>query len=371
MVGLWADDQVDHVRPRLGLGAFGLGDAAGQRDHRPAAVVTAQPADVRIGLFRCLLANMAGVEHDQVGLVALGSGGHALCGQQLRHALPVIDVHLAAEAFDAVSLGKISHLAAPIGPPAHARKRGRMRSPGARGGPASCGPCRAATASSSRIVDRHRPAVAKDPFEIRQPALAAVPADDIGVLAIVDRDRSNADFFGRRGDRFQQGRSKRQQAAPVPRRPLGKNGQRLMVLQCFGDLPDLAARIPAGRPVDIKSAVLVGDPAEQRRRLRARPSTRTRFRPSRRAKECRASWCGWRRPVCGGRAATLRSAAEFPRSNRRGAGTAAARTNGRAAISTANAEGHRSGTVRPGRRAAGRRGGERVCAQRSRSMATP
>ena len=35
-------------------------------------------ADVGIGLFRRLLADMAGVEHDQVGILALGDSGHAL-----------------------------------------------------------------------------------------------------------------------------------------------------------------------------------------------------------------------------------------------------------------------------------------------------
>ena len=104
---------------RLGLGALGLGDAAGQRDHRLAAILAAQAADVGIGPFGGFLADVAGVEHDQIGVLAVGGRGHALGAEQLGHALAVIDVHLAAEAFDAVSLGKFSHLRRayrPVGP---------------------------------------------------------------------------------------------------------------------------------------------------------------------------------------------------------------------------------------------------------------
>ena len=93
---------------RLRLGAFGLGDAAGERDQRLRAVLAPQPADVRIGLFGRLLADVAGVEHDEVGVLAVGGRGHALRAEQLGHALAVIDVHLAAEAFDFESLGSHS-----------------------------------------------------------------------------------------------------------------------------------------------------------------------------------------------------------------------------------------------------------------------
>ena len=45
---------------------------------------------------------MAGVEHYQIGVFPLESWGNALRSQQFRHAFAIIDVHLAAEAFDAV-----------------------------------------------------------------------------------------------------------------------------------------------------------------------------------------------------------------------------------------------------------------------------
>src|SRR6185369_557471 len=99
-----------------GFRALGLRDAAGERDERLRSVLALQTADLGIGLVRRLLADVAGVEHDQVGVVALGGRTHALRAEQLGHPLAVIDVHLAAEAFDFESLG--SHSLKPIGDPA-------------------------------------------------------------------------------------------------------------------------------------------------------------------------------------------------------------------------------------------------------------
>ena len=104
MIGLRAHNKVDRLGTALGLGSLGLGDAAGKRDHRPGAVFEAQATDFAIGLFRRFLANVAGVEDDEVGVLAL-SGSHPTRTQQLGHALAVIDVHLAAERFDSKSLG--------------------------------------------------------------------------------------------------------------------------------------------------------------------------------------------------------------------------------------------------------------------------
>src|SRR5438270_5755187 len=113
MIGLRADDDIDQARAALGLGPFGLSDAPGERDERPGAVIAPEAANVRIGLLRCLFADVAGIEDDEVGARAFRSRGHALRAQQLGHPLAVIDVHLAAEAFDSESLG--SHCSAPIG----------------------------------------------------------------------------------------------------------------------------------------------------------------------------------------------------------------------------------------------------------------
>src|SRR5689334_19747548 len=113
MVSLWADDDVDHRRAALGFRAFGLGDATGKRDQRLRAILAPQAANVGIGLLGGFLADVAGVEDDEVGVIAFGGRSHAFGGEQFAHSLTVIDVHLAAEAFDFESLG--GHSASPIG----------------------------------------------------------------------------------------------------------------------------------------------------------------------------------------------------------------------------------------------------------------
>jgi hypothetical protein len=50
---------------------------------------------------------VACVEHDQIGIGAIGGGNITLHPQHLRHAFAVIDVHLAAEGFDVEGLGGI------------------------------------------------------------------------------------------------------------------------------------------------------------------------------------------------------------------------------------------------------------------------
>ena len=111
VIGLRADDHVDHRRAPLRFRALGLGDAAGERDQRLRSVLAPQPADVRIGLLGRLLADVAGVEDDEVGVLAVGRRGHAVGAQQLGHALAVVDVHLAAEGFDAKGFWDGGHLA--------------------------------------------------------------------------------------------------------------------------------------------------------------------------------------------------------------------------------------------------------------------
>ena len=100
MIGLWTDDYADCRGAGHDLLAFGLGNAAGDGDQRFAAVSLLQPSDVRIDLLGRLLADVASVEHDEVRLFTLWRGGDAFVGEKLGHALAVIDVHLAAEAFD-------------------------------------------------------------------------------------------------------------------------------------------------------------------------------------------------------------------------------------------------------------------------------
>ena len=75
VVSLRPNDDVDQRRAALGLGAFGLGDATGERDQRLRAVFPPQAPDIRIGLLGGLLANVTGVEDDEVGIVGFRSRG--------------------------------------------------------------------------------------------------------------------------------------------------------------------------------------------------------------------------------------------------------------------------------------------------------
>ncbi len=109
VIGLGAHDHADSRGTRHDLLALGLRDAAGDRDHRRVlAAGLHQAADIRIDLFGRLFANVAGVEHDEVGLLAFGRRGNAFGGKQLGHALAVVDVHLAAEALDPEGPGSVA-----------------------------------------------------------------------------------------------------------------------------------------------------------------------------------------------------------------------------------------------------------------------
>ena len=75
MIALRPDDEIDDRRAPHDLGALGLGDAAGHRDDRclPALralrLHQADAAEIGIDLLRRLLADVAGVEEDDVGLL--------------------------------------------------------------------------------------------------------------------------------------------------------------------------------------------------------------------------------------------------------------------------------------------------------------
>ena len=114
VIRLWSHDDIDAGAAR-DLLAFGLRDAAGHRDHRVDAVLP-QAADVRIDLLGRLFADVAGVEHDEVGCIGVVGGGQALRRHQFAHPLAVIDVHLAAERLDVIGFrgARGLHGAAPI-----------------------------------------------------------------------------------------------------------------------------------------------------------------------------------------------------------------------------------------------------------------
>src|SRR3546814_6722192 len=71
--------------------ALRLRDAAGDRDHRAAAVLAGHAADVGIDLVHRLFADVAGVEDDQIRLGPVGRGGHAALAQHFGHALAIIE----------------------------------------------------------------------------------------------------------------------------------------------------------------------------------------------------------------------------------------------------------------------------------------
>ncbi len=106
LVRLRPDHKVDRRRAPHDLIAFGLGDAAGDPDrHRTAlrrgpCLDAAQPADLGIDLLGRLLADMAGVQEDQVGGFGRIDRRIAGLGQRVRHPFGIVDVHLAAISAD-------------------------------------------------------------------------------------------------------------------------------------------------------------------------------------------------------------------------------------------------------------------------------
>ena len=116
MVGLRAQHNVHIGRAPTDLLALGLGDAARDGDHHGAAALglhLAQAAEVGEHLLRRLLADVAGVEDDEVGILGCGRFHIAQRRQHIAHALAVIDVHLAAIGLDEDLLGGVIH--GPIG----------------------------------------------------------------------------------------------------------------------------------------------------------------------------------------------------------------------------------------------------------------
>ena len=106
VIGLRADDEVDGRLAPLDLGAFGLRDAAGDDELGLAslrfalALQVAQLAELGIDLVRRPLADMAGIQQDEIGVVGRRSLDITLLAQDVGHALAVIDVHLAAIGLD-------------------------------------------------------------------------------------------------------------------------------------------------------------------------------------------------------------------------------------------------------------------------------
>jgi hypothetical protein len=87
VIGLRADDEIDRRLAALISAPFGLGDAAGDDERGLAPVSLAlgfevtQLAELRIDLLRRALADVAGVQQDEVGIVGRRSLDIALLAQ--------------------------------------------------------------------------------------------------------------------------------------------------------------------------------------------------------------------------------------------------------------------------------------------------
>jgi len=106
VIGLRADNHIDHRRAAKDLAALGLGDATGDSHHQIAAFGVAlllqlgQPSELRIDLLGGLFANVAGVDQHQIGRLDRIDALIAIARQRVAHALAVIDIHLAAIGLD-------------------------------------------------------------------------------------------------------------------------------------------------------------------------------------------------------------------------------------------------------------------------------
>ena len=111
MIALRADNEIHHRGASDDFAALGLGDAACHRNERLPALLLAlgfeqtDATELGINLLRCLLANVAGVEDDHVGVLDGSRGQIARTAKSLADALRIIDVHLAAERLDEHLLG--------------------------------------------------------------------------------------------------------------------------------------------------------------------------------------------------------------------------------------------------------------------------
>ncbi len=106
VVALRPDHQIDHRRAPDDLFPLRLRHATRDRDRhaapgaRGALLHRAHAPEFGIDLFGRLLADVAGVENDQVGVLRRGGLDVPLGRQQIRHTMRVVDVHLATVGFD-------------------------------------------------------------------------------------------------------------------------------------------------------------------------------------------------------------------------------------------------------------------------------
>ena len=115
MVCLRTEDQTDSRRPPDDFLALCLGHAAGDGDQHLGTLfgtLPLHPADLAqlgIDLLGRLLADVAGIEYDEVSLARHRRLGIAQGPEHIAHALAVIDIHLAAIGLDEDLLRGVIH----------------------------------------------------------------------------------------------------------------------------------------------------------------------------------------------------------------------------------------------------------------------
>ena len=101
MIALRSDHEIDCLLAPDDLAALGLGDAARDRNSdapvRRGFLDLANLAQFGVDLFRRALANVTGIEHDQIGVFDDARLGEPLGCHDVRHAGRIIAVHLAAK----------------------------------------------------------------------------------------------------------------------------------------------------------------------------------------------------------------------------------------------------------------------------------
>jgi hypothetical protein len=119
LIALRADHEVDRPGAADNLGTLGLRHAARDRDHHCAAFARrrllehAHAPEFGIDLLGRLLADVAGVEDDEIGVARGGGLGVALARERVRHTMRIVDVHLAAERSD-MHLARCAHAGSAI-----------------------------------------------------------------------------------------------------------------------------------------------------------------------------------------------------------------------------------------------------------------
>ena len=114
VIVLRPDHEVDHRGAAKNFLAFRLGDAAGHGNEHATLgagrglAQLAHPAELGKDLLGRLLADVTGIEDDEVGVFRLGGLDEAMRRQDVRHTMGIVDVHLAAVGFD-VELAGSAH----------------------------------------------------------------------------------------------------------------------------------------------------------------------------------------------------------------------------------------------------------------------